>query len=301
MVPNPVYLTQKSQLLHRFLAFSSRSLSHFGHKAQVSVNPIQIIGLRASSSCCSFLCPLNSTHGTVLKDLRCSKLGWQLNFDRLCASAVSNGGSGGVGGLGGYGNGNSGGNGNGCGGSGGDGGDSWSFVSWYLTLLAKYPVLTKALTSAFLTFIGDLVCQLVIDQVPSLEVKRTLLFTFLGLVLVGPTLHFWYLYLSKLVTLPGASGAFLRLLLDQFLFSPIFIGVFLSTLVTLEGRPQQVVPKLQQEWFSAVLANWQLWIPFQFLNFRFVPQQFQVLAANAIALIWNVILSFKAHKEVLPK
>lgn len=127
------------------------------------------------------------------------------------------------------------------------------------------------------------------------------MFTFLGLVLVGPTLHYWYLYLSKLVTLPGASGAFLRLLLDQFFFAPIFIGTFLSTLITLEGRPSEVVPKLQQEWFSSVVANWKLWIPFQFLNFRFVPQQFQVLASNFVAVIWNVILSFKAHKEVVAK
>ncbi|XP_021901244.1 protein SYM1 [Carica papaya] len=101
--------------------------------------------------------------------------------------------------------------------------------------------------------------------------------------------------------MPGASGAFCRLLVDQFIFAPVFIGVFLSSLLTLEGRPSQIVPKLQQEWFSSVLANWQLWIPFQFFNFRFVPQQFQVLAANVIALIWNVILSFKAHKEVLAK
>ncbi|MED6165693.1 hypothetical protein PIB30_102075 [Stylosanthes scabra] len=105
-----------------------------------------------------------------------------------------------------------------------------------------------------------------------------------------------YLYLSKLVTIPGASGAFLRLVIDQFLFSPIFIAVFLATLVTLERGPSQAIPKLKQEWFSSVVANWQLWIPFQFLNFRFVPQQFQVLAANVIALVWNVILSFKAHK-----
>ncbi|CDP08562.1 unnamed protein product [Coffea canephora] len=55
-----------------------------------------------------------------------------------------------------------------------------------------------------------------------------------------------YLYLSKLVTIPRSSGAFLRLFLDQFLFSPIFIGFFLSTLVTLEGRPSQVIPKLEQ-------------------------------------------------------
>ncbi|KAK2968522.1 hypothetical protein RJ640_022767 [Escallonia rubra] len=63
-------------------------------------------------------------------------------------------------------------------------------------------------------------------------------------VLFFEEFHLRYLYLSRLVTIPGASGAFLRLLLDQ-------------------------------EWFPSVLANWQLWIPFQFLNFRFVPQQFQ--------------------------
>lgn len=212
--------------------------------------------------------------------------------------AVSGDGSGG-GGRGGDG----GGGGGGSGGPGFEGGNNskWNLLSWYLELLAKFPVLTKAVTSAFLTLIGDLICQLLIDKVPSFDYKRTFMFTFLGLVLVGPTLHFWYLYLSKLVTLPGASGAFLRLLLDQFLFAPMFIGVFLSSLVALEGRPAEVIPKLQQEWFSSVLANWQLWIPFQFINFRFVPQQFQVLASNFVALIWNVILSFKAHKEVVPK
>ncbi|WJX78066.1 hypothetical protein P8452_61323 [Trifolium repens] len=222
----------------------------------------------------------------------------QLRFRHSRLHALSDDGSGGTGGTGGN------------GGSGGwnsgdnesdDRGEKWSFLSWYLALLAKYPVAVKALTSAILTLIGDLICQLVIDKVQTPDLKRTFLFTLLGIVLVGPTLHFWYLYLSKLVTLSGTSGAILRLVLDQFLFAPIFIGVFLSSLVTLEGRPSQAVPKLKQEWFSAVLANWQLWIPFQFINFRFVPQHFQVLAANVVSLVWNVILSFKAHKEVLQK
>ncbi|XP_020102068.1 protein sym-1, partial [Ananas comosus] len=194
-----------------------------------------------------------------------------------------------------------GGGGGGGGGENGKDGSDRSVLSWYLMALDKYPVTTKAITSAILTLVGDLICQLLIDQVSKLDLKRTFVFTLLGLVLVGPTLHIWYLYLSKLVTASGASGAFVRLLLDQFIFSPIFIGVFMSLLVTLEGRPSLVVPKLQQEWFSSVLANWQLWIPFQFLNFYFVPQKFQVLAANFVALAWNVILSFKAHKEVVLK
>ncbi|CAH8315856.1 unnamed protein product [Eruca vesicaria subsp. sativa] len=55
-----------------------------------------------------------------------------------------------------------------------------------------------------------------------------------------------YLYLSKVVTASGLSGAVLRLLLDQFVFAPVFVGVFLSAVVTLEGKPSHVIPKLKQ-------------------------------------------------------
>ncbi|XP_047323263.1 protein SYM1 [Impatiens glandulifera] len=192
-------------------------------------------------------------------------------------------------------------------GGGGGGGDEnindddtnkGSFLQWYLSLLEKHPILTKSITSAILTLIGDITCQIFIDQVPSLDLKRTFVFTILGLVLVGPTLHIWYMYLNRLVSVTGASGALIRLLVDQCVFSPIFIGVFMTSLMILEGRSSQVVPKLKQEWVSSLIANWQLWIPFQFLNFRFVPPQFQVLFANVVALVWNVILSYKAHKVI---
>ncbi|CAH9050250.1 unnamed protein product [Cuscuta europaea] len=215
-------------------------------------------------------------------------------------SAISNGSSNAGSGHGGSGDCSTGG---GCCSS-GDGGGSestWSFLTWYLSLLEKYPVWTKAISSALLNCIGDFICQFLTDHKQSFDGMRTFRFTFLGLVLVGPSLHIWYLYLSRLVTTAGASGAFLRLLLDQLIFAPFFIGVFLSTLATLEGQPSHVIPKLQQVWSSAVLANWQLWIPFQFFNFRFVPQQFQVLAANFISLIWNMILSYKAHNDIVVK
>ncbi|XP_024031195.1 protein sym-1 isoform X1 [Morus notabilis] len=288
-------LARKSSLLSRLAESTTVS--------RIPSIPTQIRGLRSCSSCGSHVKPLSSGRLVGFKDFGHDGIAsGQVGSVRFRVSAVSDGGAGGYGGSG---DGSSGGGGGGEGQGQGDGSEggqnNWSLLSWYLGLLAKYPVTTKAITSAFLNLTGDLICQILIDQVPSLDLKRTFLFTLLGLVLVGPTLHFWYLYLSKLVTVPGASGAFLRLLLDQFLFAPTFIGVFLSTLMTLEGRPSQVVPKLQQEWFSAVVANWRLWIPFQFLNFLYVPQQFQVLAANFIALIWNVILSFKAHKEILPK
>ncbi|XP_010251860.1 PREDICTED: protein sym-1 [Nelumbo nucifera] len=298
----PGTVIRRYPLIYRFAGVSPGPSSPLYNPNGVLASSIPKFGFRASSSFQSLAHSSSSSHGTGFKNLGWSEMKFgHTIFDYFRVSASSDRGVSGIGGgFGGSGDGNSGGRGEGAG-DGEGGGSKWSLLSWYLSVLEKYPVLTKAITSAILTFVGDLICQLLIDQVSTLDCKRTFLFTFLGFALVGPTLHFWYLYLSKLVTLQGASGALLRLLLDQFIFSPIFIGVFLSTLVTLEGRPSQVVPKLQQEWFSAVLANWQLWIPFQFLNFRFVPQQFQVLAANVVALAWNVILSFKAHKEVITK
>ncbi|KAG8484923.1 hypothetical protein CXB51_021186 [Gossypium anomalum] len=236
MALNSDILTRKFPHLCRFTGFSSQNTCL---PAGATRFPIR------EPKDGSYPCLSSSNHRAVFMDWGARKTGaGQLGLDYSRVSAVSGGGSGGNGGFGGSGDGNSGGKGDGTGNNGGESG--WSLLSWYLALLAKHPVLTKAVTSALLTCVGDLICQLAIDHAPSLDVKRTFLFTLLGLVLVGPTLHFWYLCLSNLVKLPGASGAILRLLLDQFMFSPIFIGVFLSTLVTLEGKPSQVIPKLRQ-------------------------------------------------------
>ncbi|XP_025885813.1 uncharacterized protein [Solanum lycopersicum] len=268
MASNASIFTRNSLLSVQVVGFPRLPVSQLHARTRIQPNPPHTTRLGLSSSSIS-----SSTNG--LKSLYLSDVGarWFVSRSKFQMSAVSGDGGGGYGGSG---DGNSGGGDNGSNSGGGEGGKNWSLLAWYLSLLEKYPVWTKAVTSALLTLFGDLICQLWIDQVASVDVKRTLLFTFLGLVLVGPTLHFWYLYLSRLVTTPGIAGTLMRLVLDQFLFAPIFVGVFLSSLVTLEGRSSQVIPKLQQEWFSSVLANWQLWIPFQFFNFRFVPQQFQV-------------------------
>ncbi|KGN59408.1 protein sym-1 [Cucumis sativus] len=297
MVPCGLTLSLKPPTLCTRISFNGGPTSAFALQAPILGTLVQMKGTR--------VCSFRHNHRLEFNDVgRRQRQCGPLRFTDFRISASSGDGSGdgfgsgaGDGGYGGYGHENSGGG----EGDSGKGGNNWSFLSWYLTLLAKYPALVKSVTSGILNALGDLICQIVFEEAPSADLRRTFRFSLLGLVLVGPALHFWYLYLSQLVTLPGASGAFVRLLLDQFIFTPVFIGVFLSGLLTLEGRPSDIIPKLQQEWFSSVVANWKLWIPFQFLNFRFVPQQFQVLAANILALAWNVILSFKAHKEIITR
>ena len=140
--------------------------------------------------------------------------------------------------------------------------------------------------------------QFLFEDGKSVDVKRTLTFTFLGAFLVGPALHFWYGILGKIVTVGGSLGAGVRLGLDQLAFAPVFLATFLSALFAIEGNTDKLPNKLKQDLFPTVVANWKIWVPFQFLNFRFVPANLQVGAANVIALAWNVYLSWASHKKV---
>lgn len=192
------------------------------------------------------------------------------------------------------------------GGGGGDGGDGaqpsgpnglWAL---YLKCLDAQPVLTKSLTSGVISGFGDVFAQLVIEK-HELDLKRLFIFAFLGTALVGPVLHIWYLTLSRLVTATGSTGAALRMGLDQFGFAPVFVATFISSLMLLQGASQQhVEAKLRQDWWEAVRVNWLIWVPAQYINFRYVPQSLQVLGANVTALVWNTYLSINTHRDVQP-
>ncbi|CAL8462289.1 g1820 [Coccomyxa elongata] len=189
------------------------------------------------------------------------------------------------------------GRGGGGGGGGGDSGSGGSLWATYLRLLETQPVWTKAWSAALLNAIGDVLAQLVVDKNEKLDYKRLGIFTILGLTIIGPPLHYWYLLLSK-VAVTGLPGTFLRMALDQLVWAPIFLSTIVAAQFTLEGKSGEVVPKLKQDMKEILMTNWKVWIPFQFFNFNFVPQVLQVLASNVMALAWNIYMSSMSHKEV---
>ncbi|KAG2333654.1 hypothetical protein Bca52824_004834 [Brassica carinata] len=281
---SPATLTRKTPLPFNSLGFSGIHTSYFNRRRTLTE--------AGSSRALSFGHKLNrggrvnwsGRSGTVLGHLG-------RVYSVSGGSSSDSGGIGGSGGGGGGGGDSSGGGGDE--GSGGNG-NKWSFL--YLALLSNYPVLTKAVSSAILTLIGDLICQnLISGQEEDTHVYH------IGIRTSRSSIAFLVFVFEQ----SGDSFRIIRRSSEAFTgpvcFCSCFVGVFLSAVVTLEGKPSHVIPKLKQEWTGAVVANWQLWIPFQFLNFRFVPQNFQVLASNVVALAWNVILSFKAHKEVVAK
>ncbi|GBG30321.1 Protein SYM1 [Hondaea fermentalgiana] len=196
--------------------------------------------------------------------------------------------------------------------------------------LRRRPVLVKCLTSGAIAGAGDLVAQLVLDPAPvlkegnstasattsetgrdepatldgkanlaskeahtSLDLARLARFSLLGGVLVGPTLHVWYGYLGTRIAGRSLAATIKRVVLDQAVFTPLFLPVFLTCLGALEGKSiRHTLEGVRSIWAPTVVYNWAWWTPVQLANFGVVPAQYQVLVSNAAGVVWNSYLSF---------
>ena len=69
-------------------------------------------------------------------------------------------------------------------------------------------------------------------------------------------------------------------------------GAPLPGLGSLAGA---VGTQLRSSYLSTVVSNWKIWVLPQLVNFAFVPVFARVAFANAIALVWNVVLSVIAN------
>ena len=203
-------------------------------------------------------------------------------------------------------------------------------LAWYSNKLDTHPLLTKGITSGLIAAVGDIMCQSLV-QVDDKDRKekgqetgaatasgvsadwewdpaRTGRFLVLGAFLVAPCIHQWYGFLSR--TLPGTSVGVVvrRVALDQLVFTPAFLPVWMSSLWALEelqtGRgggdtdgkittKKSIPSRIMQELPTILVANWGLWTPANLINFRFVPLKYQVLYNNSVALFWNVYLSYR--------
>jgi uncharacterized membrane protein (DUF485 family) len=187
-------------------------------------------------------------------------------------------------------------------------------VVWgkYNVLLLTEPILTKSLTSAVLSFAGDLVCQYltrppsipyeeswITQQKNKISWRRTFSFTLISFLIFAPLSHYWYGFLSTKIVGDSFLCALQRVILDQFLYAPIVISCILAGTLLFEGKTDQILNKLRQDLLPTLITNYLIWIPAQLINFSVVPEKFRVLWANAVGFFWGIYLSYAANKPAL--
>ena len=162
---------------------------------------------------------------------------------------------------------------------------------------------TNIAISVGLSVAGDMLqqnYQINKNKMDSWNKKRTTHMAITGF-LIGPLVHYWYLYLDKWY--PGRSVSVLakKLLLDQMLCSPIYICTFLVALNILEGATWMKI-KSDAIHKGRVLytADWIVWPPAQLINFYFLPTKFRVLYDSVVSLCFDVYWSYVRYHTKNP-
>ncbi|KAI7871187.1 sym-1 [Spinellus fusiger] len=167
--------------------------------------------------------------------------------------------------------------------------------SWYNRILAKRPILVQSAFTALLFGAGDTIAQHMVENkgYQGHDYERTIRMVGFGGLVAGPILSHWYRFVEFKVK---ASTPFkelaIKVAMDQFLFAPVFIGVFFSAQGVFEGKSfEEIKQKLHMGYTTALFNNYKLWPTVQLFNFYFVPLNHRLMVTNLVALGWNAYLS----------
>ena len=178
-----------------------------------------------------------------------------------------------------------------------------AFATAYDRALTAAPLRTKLVTGLSISIIGDRCAQVIahshvsaqespnrfLQLPPSWDNTRTVRQSSWSAVAL-PIMHFWYQLVSKIQPL------WLRVALDQFIYSPPLIAAYFSYLGTLRGHSWQTVQEeVSKKIGPTMLVNWAVWIPACAINFSMVPLHYRVLVANCVGFCYGIFLSFVAN------
>lgn len=169
----------------------------------------------------------------------------------------------------------------------------------YQKLLSRHPWKTQLATAGTLMGVGDVISQQVVEKkgLKEHDTTRTIKMMSIGFFFVGPVLGKWYKSLDRLV--PGSSKtvAVKKMLLDQVVLCPIFLGCFLTIAGVLNGlSKEQICDKLKRDYTDALITNYYIWPAVQIANFYFIPLHYRLAVVQVVAIFWNAYLSWKANK-----
>ncbi|KAB1208488.1 PXMP2/4 family protein 4 [Morella rubra] len=173
------------------------------------------------------------------------------------------------------------------------------FVGWYLGMVKSRPVLTKSFTSALIYTAADLSSQTIaLPSTGSFDFVRTLRMAGYGMVILGPSLHFWFNYMSKLFPKRDIFSTLKKMFMGQALYGPAMTVVFFSVNAFLQGEnTTEIVARLKRDLVPTLINGIMYWPLCDFITYRFTPVHLQPLVSNSFSYLWTVYMTYMAGLE----
>ncbi|KAF9073924.1 hypothetical protein BDP27DRAFT_1214925 [Rhodocollybia butyracea] len=173
-----------------------------------------------------------------------------------------------------------------------------SMLRMYNAALQRRPMLTQCCTAAFLFGTGDVIAQQAVEgRGKKHDFLRTARLTFYGGCLFGPIMTKWYQWLNTIKFSSPTRAVVYRVFLDQAILTPAAVGFFFGTLSLLEGKPKEIIPRIESAYAPTIIRNWGVFIPTQIINFSIVPHHLRFVVVSVVSLFWNTYLSLANARQ----
>jgi hypothetical protein len=195
----------------------------------------------------------------------------------------------------------------------------------YNQMANNKPLLTNCVTGFILASLGDIACQKWIEgparaknvkKLPNYnfqekkdsehtavaafhwDARRTLEMGVIRAAVIAPFIHVYYPFLASLFPSTQFRYVLGRVILDQFLGSPIVIGLVFFSSAILQGRPLAVFQRIREKGFATWMRGLQYWPFVHSLTFGVIPAVHRTLWAHVCSIYWNAVLSFYANMKL---
>jgi protein Mpv17 len=185
----------------------------------------------------------------------------------------------------------------GTGGADGSGNPFVALWNGYNASLESNPILTKALTSLMGFLLGDLLAQKFLGEGKAVDMARLARMASFGFLFHGPTGHYFYGFLDRLIAGKSPLKIAAKVCIDQVLWAPIFTACFFIYLGVAERKSkQQIIDKVKNDTWVGVTTSWKFWPVAHVINFSFIPTSQRLLYINTLQVGYNVILSIIGNR-----
>mmetsp|Transcript_23536 Transcript_23536/g.36294 ORF Transcript_23536/g.36294 Transcript_23536/m.36294 type:complete len:320 (-) Transcript_23536:64-1023(-) len=177
--------------------------------------------------------------------------------------------------------------------------DAWN---GYNQILHSAPVATKAVTSASVYAIGDIMAQKSegksVDEIDQMRTFRSLI---AGLIGHGPLSHLWYNISESCFTdvLHWTQWwSFLpKILVDQTVWGPIWNNTYILLLGMMQLRPvKDITREMRETTMPLILSGLKLWPLAHCVTYGLIPVENRLLWVDLVEIIWVSILASTAAK-----
>ncbi|KFK39987.1 hypothetical protein AALP_AA3G315400 [Arabis alpina] len=173
------------------------------------------------------------------------------------------------------------------------------FIGWYLGMVKSRPVFTKSVTCSLIYIAADLSSQTIAKtSSESYDFVRTARMGGYGLFVLGPTLHYWFNFMSRLFPKQDLITTFKKMAMGQTIYGPCMTVIFFSLNASLQGESgSDILARLKRDLLPALFNGVMYWPVCDFITFRFFPVHLQPLVSNSFSYVWTIYMTYMANRK----